>query len=158
MTLAGISRSDEIVLLFFSDEKLDVYKQRGRFFERRSLVTTIATETRPCKALLGAMMEGSTPVNLVIEHVTDRIIKRSARSRGDYLATACKRRRAKDRRAADLRAAISPHGFAASGTADKQALKTNVVPNIRNRIRLQRHVECAPAVRILSGHNQKSCR
>lgn len=27
MTLAGISRSDEIVLLFFGDEKLDVYKQ-----------------------------------------------------------------------------------------------------------------------------------
>ncbi len=27
MTLAGISRSDEIALLFFGDEKLDVYKQ-----------------------------------------------------------------------------------------------------------------------------------
>jgi 6-phosphogluconolactonase len=27
MTLAGISRSDEIVLLFFGDEKLEVYKQ-----------------------------------------------------------------------------------------------------------------------------------
>ena len=68
-------------------------------------------------------------MNLVIEHVTDRIIKRSARSRGDYLVR-MQAAASEGPARGGLACSNLAHGFAASGTADKQALKTNVVPNI----------------------------
>ena len=68
-------------------------------------------------------------MNLVIEHVTDGIIKRSARSRGDYLVR-MQAAASEGPARGGLACSNLAHGFAASGTADKQALKTNVVPNI----------------------------
>lgn len=68
-------------------------------------------------------------MNSVIEHVTDGIIKRSARSRGDYLVR-MQAAASEGPARGGLACSNLAHGFAASGTADKQALKTNVVPNI----------------------------
>jgi len=68
-------------------------------------------------------------VNPVIERVTDRIVKRSARSRGDYLAR-MQAAASEGPVRGGLACSNLAHGFAASGTADKQALKANVVPNV----------------------------
>jgi len=68
-------------------------------------------------------------VNSVIERVTDRIAKRSARSRGDYLAR-MQAAASEGPVRGGLACSNLAHGFAASGTADKQALKANVVPNV----------------------------
>jgi len=68
-------------------------------------------------------------VNSVIERVTDRIVKRSARSRGDYLARMQAAASEGPVRGGHACSNLA-HGFAASGTADKQALKANVVPNV----------------------------
>ena len=68
-------------------------------------------------------------MNPVVETVTRRIQERSARTRADYLARM-------DKAASDgparggLPCSNLAHGFAASGTAEKQALKGSVVPNI----------------------------
>ena len=68
-------------------------------------------------------------MNSVIERVTDRIVKRSARSRGDYLARMQAAASEGPVRGGHACSNLA-HGFAASGTADKQALKANVVPNV----------------------------
>ncbi|MGI9236742.1 MAG: phosphogluconate dehydratase [Woeseiaceae bacterium] len=68
-------------------------------------------------------------MNPTIRRVTDRIIKRSASSRGDYLsrmrAAGCE---------GPVRGGLAcsnlAHGFAACGSADKEALKGHVVPNV----------------------------
>ena len=68
-------------------------------------------------------------MNPIIESVTDRIAKRSAQSRGNYLARM-------HTAAGDgpvrggLACSNLAHGFAACGTTEKQALKGTVVPNI----------------------------
>ncbi|MDH3417646.1 MAG: phosphogluconate dehydratase, partial [Gammaproteobacteria bacterium] len=68
-------------------------------------------------------------MNPIIESVTDRIAKRSAQLRADYLARM-------HRAAGDgpvrggLACSNLAHGFAACGTTEKQALKGTVVPNI----------------------------
>ena len=68
-------------------------------------------------------------MNPIIESVTDRIAKRSAQSRGNYLARM-------HAAAGDgpvrggLACSNLAHGFAACGTTEKQALKGTVVPNI----------------------------
>ncbi|MBU2677870.1 MAG: phosphogluconate dehydratase [Gammaproteobacteria bacterium] len=68
-------------------------------------------------------------MNPVLESVTERITKRSATSRGDYLARM-------HAAAGDgpvrggLACSNLAHGFAACGSAEKQALKGDVVPNI----------------------------
>lgn len=68
-------------------------------------------------------------MNPTIQHVTNRIVKRSARSRGDYLARM--RSAGSD---GPVRSGLAcsnlAHGFAASGSAEKQALKGHVVPNV----------------------------
>ncbi len=68
-------------------------------------------------------------MNSVIERVTDRIVKRSAGSRGDYLAR-MQAAASEGPVRGGLACSNLAHGFAASGTADKQALKANVVPNV----------------------------
>jgi phosphogluconate dehydratase len=68
-------------------------------------------------------------VNATIERVTDRIVNRSAASRGDYLA----RMHAAGTEGpvrGGLACSNLAHGFAACGSAEKQALKGAVVPNI----------------------------
>ncbi len=68
-------------------------------------------------------------MNPVIESVTDRITKRSAQSRADYLARV--HAAASDGPArGGLACSNLAHGFAACGASDKQALKGTVVPNI----------------------------
>jgi len=68
-------------------------------------------------------------VNPIIEGVTERITKRSAESRGDYLARM--HAAASD---GPVRGGLAcsnlAHGFAACGATEKQALKGAVVPNI----------------------------
>jgi len=68
-------------------------------------------------------------MNSTIERVTDRIAKRSAESRGDYLARM--RSAGSD---GPVRGGLAcsnlAHGFAACGSAEKQALKGHVVPNV----------------------------
>ncbi|MDH3491680.1 MAG: phosphogluconate dehydratase [Gammaproteobacteria bacterium] len=68
-------------------------------------------------------------MNPIIESVTERIAKRSAVSRGDYLARM--HAAASD---GPVRGGLAcsnlAHGFAACGTTEKQALKGTVVPNI----------------------------
>ena len=68
-------------------------------------------------------------MNSIIERVTDRIAKRSARSRGDYLAR-MQAAASEGPVRGGLACSNLAHGFAASGTADKQALRANVVPNV----------------------------
>ncbi len=68
-------------------------------------------------------------MNPIIESVTERIAKRSAQSRGDYLARM--HAAAND---GPVRGGLAcsnlAHGFAACGTTEKQALKGTVVPNV----------------------------
>jgi phosphogluconate dehydratase len=68
-------------------------------------------------------------VNPTIQRVTDRIVERSAASRADYLARM--QAAASD---GPVRGGLAcsnlAHGFAACGSADKQALKGHVVPNV----------------------------
>ncbi len=68
-------------------------------------------------------------MNPTIQRVTDRIVERSAASRADYLARM--QAAASD---GPVRGGLAcsnlAHGFAASGAADKQALKGYVVPNV----------------------------
>ena len=68
-------------------------------------------------------------MNPIIESVTERIVKRSAESRGDYLARM--HAAASD---GPVRGGLAcsnlAHGFAACGATEKQALKGAVVPNI----------------------------
>jgi phosphogluconate dehydratase len=65
----------------------------------------------------------------VLQHVTDRIIARSSESRAAYLR---RTREAGDRGPARGRLACAnlAHGFAATGTRDKKALRGMVKPNI----------------------------
>ncbi|MGI9234764.1 MAG: phosphogluconate dehydratase, partial [Woeseiaceae bacterium] len=68
-------------------------------------------------------------MNPIIQRVTDRIIKRSTASRADYL----ERMRAAGSEGptrGGLACSNLAHGFAACGSADKQALKGHVVPNV----------------------------
>ncbi|MBT8087649.1 MAG: dihydroxy-acid dehydratase, partial [Gammaproteobacteria bacterium] len=68
-------------------------------------------------------------MNPVIDRVTRRIVQNSERTRADYLARM-------DAAAGNgpIRGGLAcsnlAHGFAACGSADKQALKGNIVPNI----------------------------
>ncbi|MGB5492269.1 MAG: phosphogluconate dehydratase [Woeseiaceae bacterium] len=68
-------------------------------------------------------------MNSTIKRVTDRIIRRSAATRGDYLG-----RMHAAASEGPVRGALAcsnlAHGFAACGSADKQALKGHVIPNI----------------------------
>ena len=68
-------------------------------------------------------------MNPIIERVTERITKRSAQSRGNYL-----RRMHAAAGDGPVRGGLAcsnlAHGFAACGTTEKQALKGAVVPNI----------------------------
>ncbi|MDH3482409.1 MAG: phosphogluconate dehydratase, partial [Gammaproteobacteria bacterium] len=68
-------------------------------------------------------------MNSVIKSVTDRIRKRSAKSRADYLARMHAAASEGPARGG-LACSNLAHGFAACGAADKQALKQTVVPNI----------------------------
>ena len=68
-------------------------------------------------------------MNPVIERVTKRIIERSADSRGDYLARMYAASHEGPARGAHACSNLA-HGFAASSTDDKAALKGNVVSNI----------------------------
>ena len=129
MTLAGLSRSDEIVLADFRRDKPTVYETAQESADAVPVSQLSATETRARKRLLGAVMEENEAVNPVIERVTRRIRTRSAATRAAYLA--------RMRHAADdgpARGALScsnlAHGMAACGSADKKALAGNVVPNI----------------------------
>ena len=68
-------------------------------------------------------------MNPIIEDVTDRIVKRSARTRADYLARMHAAATDGPTRGG-LACSNLAHGFAACGSEEKQALKGNVVPNI----------------------------
>jgi phosphogluconate dehydratase len=68
-------------------------------------------------------------VNPVIESVTERITERSAQSRGDYLARMHAAAGDGPVRGGHACSNLA-HGFAACGSAEKQALKGTVVPNI----------------------------
>ena len=68
-------------------------------------------------------------MNPVIQKVTERIAKRSARSRSDYLARI--HAAGSDGAARGGHACSNlAHGFAACGSVEKEALKGTVVPNI----------------------------
>ena len=68
-------------------------------------------------------------MNETIQRVTDRIVARSAASRADYLARM--QSAASDGPArGGLACSNLAHGFAACGSAEKQALKGQVVPNV----------------------------
>jgi len=68
-------------------------------------------------------------VNPEIERVTERITRRSAKTRGDYLARMHAASHDGPVRGAHACSNLA-HGFAACGTDEKAALKGNVVPNI----------------------------
>ncbi|MGI9236743.1 MAG: 6-phosphogluconolactonase [Woeseiaceae bacterium] len=51
MTLAGISRSDEIVLLFFGDEKLDVYKEALASAEQHPVSRLLRQKRAPVRLI-----------------------------------------------------------------------------------------------------------
>ncbi|MGI9247727.1 MAG: phosphogluconate dehydratase [Woeseiaceae bacterium] len=68
-------------------------------------------------------------MNPVIQDVTDRITKRSARTRSDYLERIHAAAGEGPSRGG-LACSNLAHGFAACGSADKTALAGNVVPNI----------------------------
>lgn len=68
-------------------------------------------------------------MNPTIQRVTDRIVKRSAASRADYLAR-MQAAASEGPVRGGLACSNLAHGFAACGSADKQALKGHVVPNV----------------------------
>ncbi|NUT41293.1 MAG: phosphogluconate dehydratase [Thermoactinospora sp.] len=75
----------------------------------------------------------TTPVNQQIQDITDRIVERSAASRGVYLRrieAEAERARAKGPARAHLGCANLAHGFAAMPTEDKLALSATAKPGV----------------------------
>ncbi len=87
-------------------------------------------------------------VHPVLAEVTDRITERSsAPERAAYLAPDPRGRASADPPRGRLACANLAHGFAASGTADKDGAARHGQAEHRDRVGLQRHALGAPAVR-----------